>query len=507
MPKDQTKKLKDVQKASVTGEGTKVPTILLIARSADEAPPWWSPYRDVYLREFFPTESYLAGAIYSVVARNASYSVVFKGPERGVREAYQLLHTANMFHGWMDFSQLVSLDLYTQDNFGFFEVIRPARVAVKGLSGEPRAVKMMHDGNAVWAAVGRKGGKVEYVPLVGIEYELKDNPNDLPIGINHLDAARCERTADPEYPVVYYDDVNVPHKMKWYQVMSVKDMPSAQRDKNRVGYCAVTRALRLAQTLRDMTVLKQEKASGRFAGQIHLTNVDADVIQDAVEAATEHADNRGLTRYMLPIVAYTMEPNATPAVASINMASLPEGFNEEETMRWYIAGLAMALGVDYGFLAPLPGNKLGTSQQAEVAERQSRGKASRLYMEQMLEIFNYKGLLPRSVWMEFEETDRTEEMQRDMAAARRAQSRSERINSGEITPQVARQIAVDEGDLDPAYLEMMNEQDVTPGGRWKPEVAGGMNPSLGYGKVPENLALDTGQEPTEEKQWSGANVR
>lgn len=502
MPAPTTEQLRELEKRSATVSRTdQTPTILLVSRAADEAPEWWSPQRDIYLRKFFPSESYLAGALYSVCSRNASYSITFKGPSEGVRRAYQLLHTANMFDGWQNFSLKVSLDLYSTDNGSFFEIIRPARVKVKGLP-ETRAVKMTDEnGDMVWAAVGRKG----YIPLVGeyADFKIIDNPLDLPIGLNHLDSVRCTRTGDAEFPIIYTDKNHMPHKLRWHQVVSLEDMPTADADWNDIGYCAVTRALRLSQTLRDMTIYKQEKISGRFAGQVHLTNVDTDAIQDAVDQSKAHMDNLGLSRYAPPIIAYTMEPNATPAVASINLASLPDNFNEETAMRWYIAGLALDLGVDYGFLAPLPGNKLGTSEQAEVADRQSKGKASRLYMSQMEEKFNYRGLLPRNVWMEFEEVDAAEESERDTARARRAKTRSERIASQEITPEVARQIAHDDGDLDEKYLKMMEEADLSPEyGSFDPSTGKprtGLN--MGYGRPKPSTVLDPKEEPTEAKVY------
>lgn len=448
--------LRQVRRASIQvqdGGGARIPTIIQLAQYADEAPAWWSPRRDIYLRKFFPTEPYLCGAIYSVISRNASFRFEFTGPERAVQSAWKLVRTANIMRGWQSFALKISLDLLTQDNGAFFEAIRPARVRTK--EGETRAVRTQ-DG---WKAVGRRG---KLHSLDGMEYEIKDSEFDLPIGVAHLDAARCTRTGDAEYPVVYEDTGGTAHKLRWYQVAVLEDMPSADVTKHDVGYCATSRALRLAQVLRDNQIHKHEKVSGRFSKRIYLTNVGADIITDAMEQANEAADARGLVRYMAPIIAETLEPGSTPAVATIDMASLPENFDEEATMRWYIAGLAVVFGVDYGFFAPLPGGKLGTSEQAAVQERQSRGKASSLWMKEIENKFNYHGILPRNVFMEFKEIDAQEEIERDTAAQRRAKTRQMRIGSGEITPQVARQIAVDQGDLDKRYLGMMREQDETP---------------------------------------------
>ena len=245
-------------------------------------------------------------------------------------------------------------------------------------------------------------------------------------------------------------------------MITLSEMPSPRAEHYGVQHSAVDRVFKLAQVLRDLHTYKQEKISGRFARAIHLTNVDPQVIQDAIDQAEENADSRGLLRYMQPIIAATLDPNATPGVSTLELASLPDGFDEETIMRWYIAGLAVVLGVDYGFLAPLPGSKLGTAAQAETQERQARGKSSRLFMSMLAHKFNYSGILPNSVCFRFSQSDPYVESEKDRAFARRTRARSTAIRSGEITPQIARQMACDIGDLDPKYLAMLGERDLSP---------------------------------------------
>ena len=51
--------------------------------------------------------------------------------------------------------------------------------------------------------------------------------------------------------------------------------------------------------------------------------------------------------------------------------------------------------------------------------------------------------------------------QKDEGAYRRAETRKQRIECGEINPAIARQIALDEGDLKEKYLHELNESDLT----------------------------------------------
>jgi hypothetical protein len=510
--------LKEIRKRSVQekGDGSSVPTLLMIATAADEAPTWWSAQRDVYLRKFYPQEPFLCGALYSVLARNASYTLDFEGDAAAVKKAHQLKANCNFFKGWQNLALLTSLDLYSQDNGAFIEIVRPARAKILGNLESVHPYYERYNGKSLKAAkMLVKGGSEDpqwcgllpypnqWVPLDGVDYKLQDSPMDLPISLAHLDAAACERTGDPENPVLYTDVKGKQHRLKWYQVATMEDMPSADRTKHGVGLSAVSRALRIAQTLRDTQIYKQEKITGQNVSSIWLTNVSADLITDAIEQARDSALNKHLLRYMQPVIAETLDPAATPAVQEIKLASLPDNYNEDEMLRWYIAALALDFGVDYGFLAPLPGNKLGTSQQAEVMERQSRGKASRLYMSLMENILNNHAILPQNVVAEYKEVDVTEELERDTATQRRAKTRSIMIASGEITAGMAREMAVRAGDYTEDIASEADEEEEEE--QEEPETDRRW-PNLGFGKKPKRQTVET-EEAKQLKKGLGQRIR
>lgn len=428
-----------------------------IAQAYDEAPAWWSERRDRYLRQFWPTEPFLAGAVYAVCARNAALRWKLTGPDRAVKKAHNLLTQSQFGQGDEALRLLLSQDLLTQDNAAFMEVIRPARALTsKGWRPLLRWPDAQNE-PAWWVVDG------ELRPLAESEKAVS-LPTDLPIGLAHLDAGRCVRTGDDEFPVIYTDRLGREHKLAWYQVVMFSDMPSTDEDYNGVGICAVSRALRLAQTLRDQQIYKAEKVSGRFSRAIHLTNVSAQAVNDAIAEANNAADAHGLQRYSQPIVVDTLDPSSTPAVATIELAALPDGFDEETALRWYVAGLALDLGVDYSFLAPLPGGNLGTATQVETMDKQARGRSSRLFMARFAHALNNMGILPQSVAFEFVETDADEELVEAQLAHQRAETRALRIETGEITVEVARQMAADAGDLDERYLALLGSEDATPTG-------------------------------------------
>ena len=99
-----------------------------MATIADTCTPWATSVwlRDKELRDWWPTESLLASAIYTVTAANAGFEWKLTGPPQTTKQVQDILNMANMGKGWDNFIKKISTDYYTQDNGAFFGVlIRP----------------------------------------------------------------------------------------------------------------------------------------------------------------------------------------------------------------------------------------------------------------------------------------------------------------------------------------------------------------------------------------------
>jgi len=127
-------------------------------------------------------------------------------------------------------------------------------------------------------------------------------------------------------------------------------------------------------------------------------------------------------------------------------------------MEWYVTVLANGLGVDYGSIAPLPGSRLGAATEAEVMARLAAMRLYGIILRQFEH--NLNRVLPAQI--EFVPTDLTEARLQAEAALMRAQERARRISSGELTVNIARQIAADVGDLRMEYRQVMEGKDITP---------------------------------------------
>lgn len=382
-----------------------------IATVADAIDPWGRSVmrRDRQLREFWPTEPYLAGAVANISFRNAATEWRIRHSSDKVEQAVtDMLNSAlagDMF-GWEQFAMKISQDGATQDNGFFIEVIRDPSM----------------DANSQF--------KEERAPV---------------IGIGHLDANRCVRTGNPQFPVVYEDRNAIRHKMPWYNIIPFSDFPSSIETMNGVGYSAVTRALRLGQIMRSIFIYKDEKITGRHFKQLHfVSGVSRQDIKDEMKRGQEEADNSGQIVFLEPVILASLDPEKPVNVATIDLANLPDGFDFDQEMKWYISGLALAFGVDYQEFAPLPGGGIGSSNQSVVLSRKSSGKGPAMFMK-IAQAFQNYGVLPRGAKMVFDVRDEEKELSKQELRAKFQEEMGLAIRSGFLTPDAARKIGIERG--------------------------------------------------------------
>lgn len=390
-----------------------------VGNYADEILPWGIAHkqRDRQLRSFIIQESIFASALGIICSRNSGFSWTLDGPQRVVSQLQYKLETANMGWGWHDLMVKTTIDICSQDNGAFWEIVRE-----------------------------------------------RDKPDAAFVAINHLDAARCFHTGNPKTPVVYQDRLGRYHLLKWYQVIELTEMPSTIEQLGYYGlqYCTLTRLLRKMQTTRNMDIFDYEKTGGRNSKAIHLVKgITSQQLSDAISQARASADNAGLIRYMDPIVVGTLDPKADVGHDTIDMVSKPEDYKTDDWFKQYINLIAMAFESDYQEFAPLPGGGLGTGAQSEMLHLKSRGKGPGTFMKMITYAINFR-IMPKNVKFLFDEQDLEAEKSVAEVKAVRAQTRAVRIASGEITTQAARQISNDEGDLPFEYIQLMDEEDITP---------------------------------------------
>lgn len=377
-------------------------------------PPYWSFQRDSVLRATIYYESMWASSIYTALSKVASMSWYVQGDVRlQVKQAQQLLLQAGDNQSWSTFIYKHLRDFLLTDNGAFLEVIH---------------------------ASGAAGSKV--------------------LGMIHLDAMRCQRTGDPEIPVIYRDRSGVEHEMRAHQVIAMSDMPDPGELWYGVGLCAASRAYKAIYKLAAIENYVSEKASGRRPLAIHfVNNVTQNQINTALRDADDQANAKGISSYMGAVAVGLIDPAAPAGVATIDLAGLPDGFDADlERKKSYLA-YANAIGLDPQDIDPeLLGSKsTGTGAQSRVIDDKASGKGIVAYPKMLMHQLS-QSVLPQRVMFYFAEGDLRDQIQKANLEKARTDVQAARVTAGLITAAQGTQLLADAGDIPQQFLPV----DMTP---------------------------------------------
>ncbi len=386
-----------------------------LAQVADEAPAWslYPQYRDAWLRKFYrASDGALSSAVFTMQSKLASlaYKVNASGP-RSQKRFSDLLGYANFGEGFASLLKTTAVDLYTQDNGWFWELIGAGRA---------------------------------------------DRPLRGPIQqIAHLDSANCWRTFDPEFPVLYVNPYTGEyHKLHESRVVCGSSFTQSDELARGIGYCAVSRALRWALYAKDIVVYKHEKASGGFKRAIGwgsgFTNKQFD---GAMEQAAEKNEAVGYTRFSNIPFLLTMKDS--PSLNLLDLASLPDGFDSLTEQNLWVYCLAFAFGVDAREFWPATASG-ATKADASIQNMKAQGKGFSEDVKSIEHAVNWK-IFPDGVTLEFDNKDD----EQDQRVATLHQTYVTNVNlmqqGGDITPQEGRAILISQGVIDPDVLKTATE--------------------------------------------------
>lgn len=423
---DSTNDIREVSALSVQSESKaalSTPTLLMyMARSSSGIAPWWSAQRDRDLRRFYKKPDHLAGTVYTIAAKMTAIPRRVVARNTSVREHVaqaaeitdRLESLAQFGAGWETFYSKFVEDLFTQDNGAFAEIIG---------NGDPAG------------------------PIVGA-----------PITIASLDSARCIRTGDRTFPVIYQDVDGKMYKLHFSRVMYASQMPSPIVEMLGVGFCAVSRCVNVAQNLLDILLYKQEKLGSRPHRAILVSKggLDPEDVKQAFAMVSKDMDNMGLSKYSkMALVGSATIPEA--GIDMIDLASLPEGFNEQDSITLGMATISLAFGIDARELFPAIG--AGASRaDALLQHLKQRGKAPGQTLQITETLFNTK-FLPPHLKLEFDFQDDAEDRQVAEIKQIRSNRRTNDLKTGALNTRVARQQMVHDGDLTQDQFEELELAD------------------------------------------------
>lgn len=402
---------------------------LMSAPSYTDLAPYWSPRRDWQLAASVDKESMWAAAVARTATKFAAHGYLIKDSadsERKVSASQTLLKQANGGEGWVPFALKVVQDLLTTDNGVFIRIRRSGekteKIRVKSIAGgEPG------DFDEAAVTTAPSGSRIT--------------------GLYHLDSLRCTRTGNLAYPVRYMAVDGTWQILRWDQVLTYADQPSPRAQMFGVGKCAASRAYKTIAKLAAMEQLVYENLTGGGANKLaFIQGITDQTLKDIINSG--HAENqaKGLLYYLGTILG------AIPGDSPINLVEvrlkelLATFVPKDERDNGYLI-YANCIGVPVQDIQPLSGQGLGTGTQTVILQEQAQGIGIAAFIKWWEQTVSER-VLPATTELQFiDDNDMRDQKQRAEVQKMRADTRAVQIGSGEISPAMARQLAVDSEDL------------------------------------------------------------
>lgn len=384
----------------------------LFAPAAPEISPWWSRQRDVELRAFWQDGQQASGIMYR--AQNKIASIPFKVEARDksisahVKQAQSIHERITQNSGFMEGFNSVMLkfvqDYLSQDNGAF--------------------IQLLGDGNPVG-------------PIEGPVF-----------GLRHLDAARCQRTGHPVYPVVYMGDDGRRYKFHQARILHIAQMPSPRAEMFGVGYCSISRSYRILENLQHIVNYKDEKMGAKAAAKLLVgTGITGLDIIKAMAASEAMMESLGIKNLMK-----TTAVGSTTGEMKIDAVDLNtlDPFDESATFTFASYALALAWGLEFNELIPLE-----TGRMSDIASLQrARSMLPQSYKDAMEQQMNIK-LVPPHLKVSFDYQDDLSDQQRAIIEDITSRNYSRQIDSGYTTPLVVQENLCERGYVSEAQLNNM----------------------------------------------------
>jgi hypothetical protein len=289
---------------------------------------------------------------------------------------------------------------------------------------------------------------------------VSKSPSSKVRALYHLDSFRCYRTGNLDYPVLYLDGDGVWHKLRADQVIFGSDMPSARARMYGRGRCAASRAFQTIIKLSAVELYFREKITGSRALSLHfIMGVYAQQLKGAMETSEAEKIQKGHVLYKGAIMVPMMPSDKGLNIQTIELASVPDGFDVNEERKDAYLRYANALGVPVQDIQPLSGQGLGTGAQTIVLDEAAEGQGLAYFVKDFEAKVN-ELVMPKPTIFQIKVNDVRDQTAQATLNKSRADTLVALVGGGVISQAMALQMAVDDGLVPPEFLP----QDVTPQG-------------------------------------------
>lgn len=298
--------------------------------------------------------------------------------------------------------------------------------------------------------------------FVEIERESRSSASR-PRALYQLDSFRCYRTGNLDYPVIYVGYDGIFHKLRRDQVLFGSDLPSPRARQWNVGRCAASRAFQTIIKLSAVETYFREKITGSRALALHfIMGVSPTQLKDATETADAEKARKGQVIYKGAVMVPMMPSDKGLSIATVDLASVPDGFDVDQERRDAYLRYANALGVPVQDIQPLSGQGLGTGAQTIVLDEAAEGQGLAFFVKDFEDKINNL-IMPKTTVFSIKANDIRDQKAKadlDQTKANTVMALLGQQGQGAISQQMALQMLVDEGIVPREFLP----EDVTPEG-------------------------------------------
>jgi hypothetical protein len=268
------------------------------------------------------------------------------------------------------------------------------------------------------------------------------------LGIRHLDASYCTRTSDPVYPVIYTGEDGKQYKFHNARVIFISQMPSAKREMHNVGFCSMSRSLRIVQNMHNVLNYQDEKMGARAASQILIgSGITGKEIIKTIAASSHMMDNLGLEN-----MARTVALGSATGDIDLKRIELNnfDPFDEETTKTFAAYALASAWGLEFQELIPVS----GTKNSEIVSLQRARVGLPQAFIKSFTQQANMK-LVPPYLQIQMDFVDDQADQQHAIIEDITSRSFERQMAAGVTTPEVVQQILFERGYINRSQLRSM----------------------------------------------------
>jgi hypothetical protein len=282
------------------------------------------------------------------------------------------------------------------------------------------------------------------------------------VDLRVLDSAYCRPAVSETWPLLFNSPYSgKPYKLRKHQFIRLLDMPSPSIRFPNMGLCAVSRAMWAAQEDKMITQYTMEKLSENPGAGLVAANVNPKLLETALKSVKAARDARGVVYYKGLIFLPVLDPSGRFSLEFLSFSGLPDGFDRGQVYNILKEVVAAAFGIDVLELGSMPGNQLGSAQQATVMAKKSRGKGVGTIAQGIERGFRQR-LLPTTVGFGFSSQDLEERLEKaevDAILFKNAALMSSQIG---LPAELALQYLVDTEAVPKEYLGAIGDQDLTP---------------------------------------------